>query len=90
MTWEAILVLQAAVAEIARVLKPGATYCGTTFLNPRIPFVDDEFQRLALSVVRQTTPLLPARTGLIKYWDKQELKVRQQLKLHPTFQISIA
>jgi len=65
---------EAAVAEIARVLKPGATYCGTTFLNPRIPFVDDEFQRLALSVVRQTTPLLPARTGLIKYWDKQELK----------------
>mmetsp|Transcript_23690 Transcript_23690/g.51728 ORF Transcript_23690/g.51728 Transcript_23690/m.51728 type:complete len:381 (-) Transcript_23690:124-1266(-) len=65
---------EAAIAEIARVLKPGATYCGTTFLNPRIPFVDDEFQRLALSVVRQTTPLLPERTGLIKYWDKQELK----------------
>eukprot|EP00976_Prorocentrum_cordatum_P041000 832381-Prorocentrum_minimum.AAC.5 len=66
----------AAIAEIARVLKPGATYCGTTFLNPRIPFVDDEFQRLALSVLRQTSPLFPERTGLIKYWDKQELKVR--------------
>lgn len=27
---------KAAVAEIARVLKPGAVFCGTTFLNPQV------------------------------------------------------
>ena len=29
---------RAAVAEIARVLEPGGTFCGTTFLTPKIPF----------------------------------------------------
>ena len=30
------MLLQAAVAEIARTLKPGGVFCGTTFLNPQV------------------------------------------------------
>mmetsp|Transcript_24078 Transcript_24078/g.40383 ORF Transcript_24078/g.40383 Transcript_24078/m.40383 type:complete len:380 (+) Transcript_24078:215-1354(+) len=61
---------KSAVAEIARVLKPGATYCGTTFLNPRLPFVDEEFQQLASSMMRGST----TRTIGFQYWDKRTLQ----------------
>jgi len=59
----------AAVAEIARVLKPGATFCGTTFLNPKLPFVDDDMQALASSMMRGVTS-----RGGFNYWDQRALK----------------
>lgn len=60
---------KAAMAEIARVLKPGASFCGTTFLNPKVPFVDEDMQALASSLMRGVTS-----RGGFNYWDKRALQ----------------
>eukprot|EP00239_Pterosperma_sp_CCMP1384_P001460 CAMPEP_0197851900 /NCGR_PEP_ID=MMETSP1438-20131217/19179_1 /TAXON_ID=1461541 /ORGANISM="Pterosperma sp., Strain CCMP1384" /LENGTH=384 /DNA_ID=CAMNT_0043465689 /DNA_START=143 /DNA_END=1297 /DNA_ORIENTATION=- len=54
----------AAIAEISRVLKPGSTFCGTTFLNPQIPGLSKDQQQLASSLIRDVV----GRRGF-QYWD---------------------
>lgn len=61
-----------AVAEIARVLEPGATFCGTTFLSPRIPFVDENVQQAVDSTVRDLAGRGSGRTSL-RYWSRKDL-----------------
>jgi len=59
-----------AAAEIFRVLKPGGTYCGTTFLNRQIPFLSEELQAVASSLSRG----IASRGGFIQLWDKRTLQ----------------
>lgn len=62
-----------AVAEIARVLKPGATFCGTTFMNPQVPFFDEDQQEVFDGVVRQFSGTENAARGF-RWWSKKELR----------------
>lgn len=61
------------VAEISRVLKPGATFCGTTFMNPQVPFFDEDQQAVFDSVVREFSGTKNAARGF-RWWSKKELK----------------
>ena len=54
---------RSAVAEIARVLEPGAAFCGTTFLTPKIPFADDATQQAVDAAVREVSDALAGRVG---------------------------
>jgi len=62
-----------AVAEIARVLKPGATFCGTTFMNPQIPFFDEDQQAIFDNAVREFSGTANAARGF-RWWSKRELR----------------
>lgn len=68
---------RAAVAEIARVLEPGGTFCGTTFLTPRLPFADDATQQAVDAAVRELTEAVTGRVGGtrgFRQWNKADLK----------------
>ena len=62
-----------AMAEISRVLKPGATFCGTTFMNPQVPFFDENTQEIFDNAVRQISGTANASRGF-RWWSKKELK----------------
>ena len=62
-----------AVAEIARVLKPGATFCGTTFMNPQIPFFGEDEQAIFDNAVRGFSGTANAARGF-RWWSKRELR----------------
>jgi len=62
-----------AIAEIARVLKPGATFCGTTFLNVQLPFLNEEQQQFFDSLSRDITRTANAERGF-RWWSKRELQ----------------
>ena len=61
------------VAEIARVLKPGATFCGTTFMNPQVPFFDEDQQAIFDNAVREFSGTVNAERGF-RWWSKKELR----------------
>lgn len=54
---------RSAVAEIARVLEPGATFCGTTFLSPKVPFGDDGTQQAVDAALRELASAVAGRVG---------------------------
>lgn len=54
---------RAAVAEIARVLEPGGTFCGTTFLSPKLPFGDDATQQAVDAALRELQEAVAGRVG---------------------------
>ena len=54
-----------AVAEIARVLEPGAGFCGTTFLTPQLPFADDETQQRVDAAMREFQDAVAGRVLLV-------------------------
>eukprot|EP00747_Dinoflagellata_sp_TGD_P166852 gnl/TRDRNA2_/TRDRNA2_190309_c0_seq1.p1 gnl/TRDRNA2_/TRDRNA2_190309_c0~~gnl/TRDRNA2_/TRDRNA2_190309_c0_seq1.p1 ORF type:complete len:469 (+),score=83.92 gnl/TRDRNA2_/TRDRNA2_190309_c0_seq1:71-1477(+) len=60
---------QTALAEIARVLAPGASFCGTTFLTPQIPLVDDTVQQSVDAAVRDAV----GARRTFRAWNKQDL-----------------
>ena len=62
-----------AIAEITRVLKPGATFCGTTFLNLQLPFLNEDQQQLFDSVSRDISRTANAERGF-RWWSKRELQ----------------
>ena len=62
-----------AIAEITRVLKPGATFCGTTFLNVQLPFLNEDQQQLFDSVSRDISRTANAERGF-RWWSKRELQ----------------
>ena len=62
-----------AVAEIARVLKPGATFCGTTFMNPQIPFFGEDEQAIFDNALRGFSGTANAARGF-RWWSKRELR----------------
>jgi len=67
---------RSAVAEIARVLEPGATFCGTTFLTPRIPFADDAAQQAIDAALREFQSFQAGRAGGprgFRQWNKLDL-----------------
>ena len=59
------------MSEIARVLEPGATFCGTTFLTPQIPFVDDALQQALDTAIREFAA--PARRAGFRQWNRKDL-----------------
>ena len=68
---------RSAVAEIARVLEPGAAFCGTTFLTPKIPFADDATQQAVDAAVREVSDALAGRVGGprgFRQWNKRDLE----------------
>ena len=65
-----------AVAEIARVLEPGAAFCGTTFLTPQLPFADDETQQRVDAAMREFQDAVAGRVGGargFRQWNKKDL-----------------
>ena len=67
---------RAAVAEIARVLEPGATFCGTTFLTPKLPFGDDATQQAVDAALRELQEVVAGRVGGprgFRQWNKKDL-----------------
>ena len=54
---------RSAVAEIARVLEPGGAFCGTTFLSPRLPFVDARAQQTVDAALREAQAFLSGPGG---------------------------
>ena len=61
----------------ARVLEPGAAFCGTTFLTPKIPFADDATQQAVDAAVREVSDALAGRVGGprgFRQWNKRDLE----------------
>jgi len=67
---------RSAVAEIARVLEPGATFCGTTFLSPKVPFGDDGTQQAVDAALRELASAVAGRVGGprgFRQWNTRDL-----------------
>ncbi len=68
---------RSALAEVARVMTPGASFCGTTFLTPRVPFADDQAQRAIDAAMREVQDAVAGRAGGargFRMWNKLDLK----------------
>lgn len=65
-----------AVAEIARVLEPGGSFCGTTFLSPRLPFADDKRQQQIDAVLREVSDAVsgPGGSRGFRQWNVRDLE----------------
>lgn len=66
-----------AVAEICRVLEPGGSFCGTTFLTPQLPFADDETQQRVDAAMRELQAAVVGRAGGargFRQWNKKDLR----------------
>ena len=67
---------KSAVAEIARVLEPGGAFCGTTFLSPRLPFLDARAQQTFDAAVREAQALVSGPGGPrgFRQWNVTDLE----------------
>ena len=58
-------------------MTPGASFCGTTFLTPRVPFADDQAQRAIDAAMREVQDAVAGRAGGargFRMWNKLDLK----------------
>ena len=68
---------RAAAAEIARALERGGSFCGTTFLTPRVPFLDDAGQQQLDAAMREVQDAISGRAGGargFRMWNRADLK----------------